>query len=714
MMSPARMQQQIKCSVAACAVCFTTSNLVFGQTTFLGPGLSATTDLTEIIVTARRREEPLKDVPIAVTVISGDALKEAQIYTVKDVAAYAPGLNINSDSVGRAFVSMRGIGTTLIDTVQPGVGIFLDGIYQPDTTYLNTPLLDVERVEVLRGPQGTLFGNNTLGGAINVVTRQPSNDWTGRIDAADARPDNFKSASGSISGPIINDVLQFRFGVAYHNQDGFQNNTLAGGDRNPLNQKSASGELRFLPGDGAIFTLNANYNRVFGGNVPYANSAGPRDYTLDVPTNVNSLTTIFYKGANLKGEFDVAALHTQITAVAAYNRSDASEGQGDGDFGPIDFLRASVIDRELQTTTAELRADTDWNSSVTSLLGLFANRYTTHVSGSTTIVPFALTIPNSDSSVADSEAIFGTVFWKIDPTLDIAAGLRLDHQKLDATDASTAGEYRATQLEPRITVSGHWTADFMGYASIARGVRGGGQNDPGAPNLIYRGDSVWTYELGTKFSALNRRLTIDSDIFYNSYKDFIGPNALAPSTSGVGFVAVDLNAGHVTSYGLESEATWKATDNWRLYENLTLLHARITNQDEFQTTTGYRLPGDQIPFVPNWNFLLGSRVTVPLLSKDILVLDTNVVAKGERAADSLDATSRPVLAAYDLVNGSLAWQHDALEIALFANNIFDAPYIESYLDKSLLERAGIAPPIAANLAIQGERRRYGLRAGYRF
>src|SRR3569623_863767 len=135
----------------------------------------------DIVVTARQREESLKDVPIAITALTGAELHDRQVNAVKDIAAYTPGLSINSDSVGRAFVSIRGIGTTLIDTVQPGVGIFIDGICRPNTSYLNSPIVDVARIEVLRGPQGTLFGNNTLGGAINVITRQPGNDWQGRF-----------------------------------------------------------------------------------------------------------------------------------------------------------------------------------------------------------------------------------------------------------------------------------------------------------------------------------------------------------------------------------------------------------------------------------------------------------------------------------------------------------------------------------------------------
>ncbi|TMJ11559.1 MAG: hypothetical protein E6G94_15765, partial [Alphaproteobacteria bacterium] len=307
----------------------------------------------DIVVTARRREESLKNVPIAITAITGDRLRELQVNSVKDVANYTPGLNINSDSVGRAFVSIRGIGTTLIDTVQPGVGIFIDGIYQPNTSYLNSPIVDVSRIEVLRGPQGTLFGNNTLGGAINVITRQPSNEWTGRADAAYAGPDDYQSLSGSVSGPVVTDVLQFRIGAAYHKQDGFMVNTLTPGDMNPLRQESVGGTLRFTQAHGAVFTLNLNYDQTYGGSTAYNHVSGPTDYRLDGATNVLNRSKIDYYGANLKGEFQVDPLNTKITAVAAYNRKNLS-AVSDGDFGPVDLLRSNGTSR-LVTKTGELR-----------------------------------------------------------------------------------------------------------------------------------------------------------------------------------------------------------------------------------------------------------------------------------------------------------------------------------------------------------------------
>ncbi len=674
---------------------------------------------SDIVVTARRREERLQDVPIAVTAISGDAIKQQQLVVVRDVAAYSPGLNINSDSVGRAFVSIRGIGTTLIDTVQPGVGIFIDGIYQPNTTYLNSPLVDVARVEVLRGPQGTLFGNNTLGGAINVVTRQPSNDWEGRIDGALAGGDNYASVSGSLSGPIVADLLQFRIGAAYHREDGFQRNLLAGGNQNPLETKSINGTLRFLPASWARFTLNGGYDRVFGGSTPYFNVSGPRDYTLDGRSNQRSLATIDYYAANLKGEFDVDSLATTITAIAAYNQSDTVSA-GDGDYSPLDFFR-STSDRTLKTRTGELRLDTKWSEHFSTLIGAFYARSTTDATTTTTIVPAGLTVPGTATSENENIAGFATGFLNFGDGLDLAVGIRFDHQKLNASTAGLAAAYKANEWQPRATLTKRWTPGFMTYASVARGVRGGGQNGPGAPNLTYDGDSVWTYEIGSKTSAFGGRLTANVAAFYNDYRNFIGANALAPSTirnpatgQPAGFVAINLNSGDVESYGAEAELAFNINKAWRVYANATLLHARVTDSSQFRAITGYAYPGDRILFVPDANYAIGTNLRLPFHDDQALVLDTNLIGKGARTGASLDAASVPILKAYHLVNASLTWQGGPIEVGAFATNLFNEKYLETYLDPSLLRRAGLPAPLVSGLAVQTARRRVGIRGTIRF
>ena len=688
--------------------------LVFGQTAAPQNPQPKTRSATveEVVVTARLRTEKLKNIPVAVTALSGKTLKDKQVNTVKDIAAYVPGLTINSDGVNRAFISIRGVGTTLIDTVQPGVGIFLNGVYEPDTSYLQTPLVDVERVEVLKGPQGTLFGNNTLGGAINVITRPPGDQVTGGIDGALAGPDGYKSVSGFISGPIIPGILEGRLAASDHDQNGFQYNTLTNTHDNPLSQKSLDGTLRFSPLDWAVFTLNGDYDRVHGGNTPYFDTTGPYDYTLEGQRNLDNIATLNYKRANLTGVFDVEALATKITSTIAYDESSET-AIADGDYSPIDFLTSQgTVDTV--SRSAELRADTQYTDRLSSLVGIYGQKYTVSDKVTATIVPYDLTEPTVADSTNINEAIFGNLFYKLTPTIDLSAGLRYDVQRLTATNAENANGYSAHEFEPRFTFTKHWTPDIMTYLSVARGVRGGGENGPGAPNPVYHGDAVWTYEGGAKFSAFDNRLSVDTDVFYNDYSNFIGQNALAPSITGVGFVAVNLNSGQAETYGWEAELHARPTQAWRIDAGITLLHARVTNDNEFMQITGLPLASDHILFVPDWNFNAGTSYTLPVSDRDNLVFAADVIGKGSRLGSSLNPAVAPFLRAYILVNPSITWQHSNVALSLFATNIFDTRYVESYLDQSLLVRAGLPPPIGSDLSIQGDRRRVGVRASYRF
>jgi iron complex outermembrane receptor protein len=684
----------------------------------------------DIVVTARQREESLKDVPIAITALTGTELRDRQVNAIKDIAAYTPGLSINSDSVGRAFISIRGIGTTLIDTVQPGVGIFIDGVYQPNTSYLNSPIVDVARIEVLRGPQGTLFGNNTLGGAINVITRQPSDTWTGRFDAAVAGTDDYASVSGSVSGPIAPGLLQFRIGGAYHAQNGFGFNTGANARLNPLEQSSINGTLRLTPASWAVFTLNGSYDHVYGGNTQYIHVAGPTDYTLDGATNAPSRAGITYKAVNLKGEFTLDSIHTKLTAIGAFNQKDLS-ASGDGDYGAVDLLR-TVGTTHLVTYTAELRADTQWSDNVSTLIGVYGDRYITRSEGTNTLnltalyaalgLPIVVPVSQSTSTTYlhnDTRAVFGTAFFKFG-TLDLAVGGRYDHQRLIGSQVNSGAffappDYVKSAFQPRVTLTNHWTPDFMTYGSVSKGIRGGGQNGPGTrpENVTYKGDYVWTYEVGTKLSALDHRLTVSADVFYNDYHDFIGQNSLAPNSTGAGFVAINLNTGHVKSYGAELEAHLRVTSNWRIDGGVSYLHARITDDSQYFATTGTHVSTNHIIFTPDYNFNASTTYTVPV-GDNGLVFDAGIVGKGSRYGSSLDPLVAPLLKGYTLVNASVAFKFSSgFTIAAFGTNLFNTKYIESYIDKSALVRAGLAP-IASNLAIQGDRRRYGVRASFKF
>jgi len=213
----------------------------------------------------------------------------------------------------------------------------------------------------------------------------------------------------------------------------------------------------------------------------------------------------------------------------------------------------------------------------------------------------------------------------------------------------------------------------MTYASIARGFRGGGTNGPGAPNPVYRGDSVWTYEVGSKFRAFDRRLTGQVAAYYNDYEDFIGQNSLAPAVGG-GIVGINLNTGDVESYGFEAELSFRVTESWTLGGAFNIQRARITDDSPYVAVTGRQLPSDRIPFVPDYNFSAQTNYNLPLGDAGELDFNLSVVGKGDRLGASLSETFAPELESYVLTNASITWTYNQYQVAVFANNLFDKVY----------------------------------------
>lgn len=666
---------------------------------------AATVD--DIIVTARKRSERLADVPVAVTAVTAETLERRQFTSIRDIAAVTPGLNINSDSAGRAFISIRGIGTTLLDTVQPGVGIFVDGVYQQNTSYLNSPTLAVEQIEVLRGPQSTLFGQNTLGGAINVTTKQPSDELEGKLTATYAGPDNFYIVGGTVAGPIVPGVLAGRLSIGTQSRDGFIKNSLLGfDDANRLEQNTIRGALRWLAGP-AVVSLNAYYDEVNGTNPLYAVTSGPTVYNDDAQTNFRSIANFEYSGVNGRLQLPLGEQH-DLTVVGSYDKRDANS-DSDGDFQPINLFR-STAENTLETKSVEARIDSRWSDDLTSLIGVFKSNQTQDQTSATLVVPANLTVPAFANSDADIWAVFGTAFWNIQPDLELTVGLRYDRQTIDFQSARNS-RYEAEEWQPRIALRKKLDDDTMIYGSIARGFRGGGTNGPGAPNLTYDGDSVWTYELGTKLSTHDRRMSLQGAVFYNDYKDIIAANSLAPSTTGAGIVGINLNTGDARSYGVEAEVTAVLSDAWTVRAGGLLQNARITDDTRYRQTTGRLLPSDRIPFQPDWTLSLQSDYVVPM-ARGELTISGGVIGKGDRIGAGLSNTFAPELESYFLANASISYRVDNLEFAVFSNNLFDKDHYESYIDASTLTAAGL--PALGSLGQIGDGRRIGVRVGYSF
>jgi len=671
-----------------------------------------------IVVTARKRDETLSDVPIAVTAIDGDTLTARGINSVREAAVLSPGLNINSDGSGRAFVAIRGVGVTLVQSVQPGVGLFIDGIYQPNTAYLNNPLLDVERIEVLRGPQGTLYGKNTLGGAINVITRAPSDVFEARANGSYAGPDNSWLVSGAVSGPIAGDVLGFRIAASHRQQDGFLTNTLLNKDANRFNTDSINATLRLAPSDGFSLTIKGYYDWVDGVNTPYSRVSGPTDYSRDVQFNTLNEISYKYRGINARAEADLGG-GSKLSVIGAYDMRNSFAPDSDGDFGPTNIVRTVGRD-SLRTMTLETRLDSEWTDQISTLVGVFYSNEATRADVTDTISlvhpvlgPISIVRNTVSKNVADTYAAFGTMFWKPNSDWEVALGLRYDREnRVSRSTISGAilpiAKLKSSEWQPKLTVSRKWTPDLMTYVSVARGYRGGGFNAPTAPTRTYSGDSAWTYEAGAKYATPG--LTLSGAVFYNDYKNYIGLNSIAPAAGG-GLVTVDLNTGDVESYGVELEAMVRPVPAWTVRGGFTYMHARITDDSAYVATTGRQLSSDRLTFQPDWLANISTDYRIEMGGDDEVVLSAGLFGKGKRLAATLNETTPTFLDSYWLTNASIAYRTGPVEVALFANNLFNTEYFESYIEQTTLALAGLPP---SDLGITGDRRRYGVRASLKF
>lgn len=670
----------------------------------------------DVLVTARRREEQVQDVPVAVTVIRGDELEARGLDNVREAAILSPGLSINSDGAGRAFIAIRGIGVTVVQTVQPGVGLFVDGVYRPNTAYLNNPLLDVERLEILRGPQGAFYGKNTLGGAINVITRRPGDETLVRAIASFAGPDDSWQTSASISGPILTGLVSGRIAGSHREQDGFFPNILIGGDQERSASDSVNGTLVLTPPNLTV-SINGYYDGIDAANVSYARVSGPADYSRDIELNAENRTSYYYHGVNGRLETTIGALNTDVTILVAYDARESETPDRDGDFGPDDIIRLSGDD-ELSTYTAELRFETEISSTLSALFGVFYSREETDAFTEVRNVARGVTNTTFAANEADTRAVFGTLFWRPGAAWEIALGGRYDREERLSTGAAIIGGVPVAladavigsdEVQPRLSLTRHWSPNFMTYASLARGYRGGGFNPPVAPVRTYQGDSVWTAELGAKWESFDGRFALSGAVFHSDYEDYIGLNSAAPSLAG-GLVTIDLNMGNVESYGGEAEARWRPTDRWMLTASYAYAHSRITDDGAYTATTGRQLSSDRLTFQPDHQFSLTSDYEIPF-GVDSIVLSVTAAGKGERLAATLNQTAPTFLNSYVLVNGHIAYRHDTWEFALFGDNLFGAEYFESYVEQTSLTLAGLPP---SDLGYMGEDTRLGVRVSASF
>ncbi len=733
-----------RASLAALAV--STSTLAMAQDAQPVTEVAATDG--DIVVTAQRREQSLLDVPLAVTALGGDTLAERGITNSAQLGDAVPNLQINSPYGNtQPNFSLRGIGVAneYNSNQASPVGVYLDDVYLAPRTSHGMGLFDLDRIEVLRGPQGTLFGRNTTGGAINFITKKPSLSGTdGYVQVGYANFDTF-TAQGAAEATLAEDVAGLRVAVNYAKGDGQIKNVFAGGrDAASVDTLQGRASLRVKPTDGLDIMLRAYAGRDRGTQAAVHGLEPFRTGLGFFETNENRIgdnkTDAWGFSANIALELSDTL---SLTSITSYDGGKQDLQQA-ADGSPIDLLDINWRSNYRQFSQ-ELRANYD-GDGVTFVGGLFYG-WDRNITNNT----FNLPLPPAGGffqhyrQVRKSYAIFGQADVDLADRLVLTVGARYtkdksryddafaylfvggvdDPQTPIATTVPCPGVAGTCPYDPnarfgladtnnaltgRVALSYTFDQGPLVYASYNRGYRAGAVNGGGYTSSAGIGyiepERVNAYEVGIKGRAGRRLLTYAASAFYYDYSN----QQLQDTRAGP--VSFLVNAPSSEVYGFEIETTLRPTTGFRVDASLGWLHSKYKEL----TLQGADLSGNELPFAPKLTAQLGFEWDMIELGGGALTFAPNVAYTSRQyysPFNEINAPGTPQVnselqqGANAKVNASLSWSNDALTVRAFANNLFDRKTYGYGLD---LRGAGFP----YNFLVPSAPRTYGVSLRYSF
>jgi iron complex outermembrane recepter protein len=504
--------------VAAAAVCGAARAQQVGAAS-----VSAPEQLEEVVVTARLREERLQDVPASISVLSGTQLENANANNLIDVATLLPNFRFTQGyRPGVLQIAMRGIGT--VQGGESPVAVIVDGVQVPAMDFINQELLDVQSIEVLRGPQGALYGRGALVGALSINTKQPSATPSGEFRVTYGSADT-RQLFADISGPVAGNGLLGTLAITHSSDNGFTPDAITGRllDSSWLN--AARGELVMKPADGTQITLGGAASIRREGADPLDRISVSQIDNFSIHPAQNLATNDYSNLRNAFLKVEQATPLGNFNSISQYAwSSDRLDGEGDFTAAPIaaqiDFITVEAVNEDLRLTSPE---DQRFRWLVGTFfqdrLGWTYGNIYGDPSGAHPYAPLGLVDDRNRSTAA---AAYTRLDLDATDKLNLSAALRYDRdrrQDRDPTVAASAAEHTFTQTEPQVTASYHNTARFLSYVTVGKGFLSGGFNSYSSSqqlNLprLYPAESLWNYEAGIKSEWLDHRLTLNADVFY--------------------------------------------------------------------------------------------------------------------------------------------------------------------------------------------------------
>jgi iron complex outermembrane receptor protein len=690
--------------------------------------------VAEIVVTARKREERAENVPDSLVVINEASLENMQVHQAGDIGKLFPNLGLRQDlSVTSTFIAIRGI--TATRNTDPAVSLVIDGVQITNASEIRQQLFDVERVEVLKGPQGSLYGRNAIAGAINVVTKEPTNQWEGRASVGFGNLAGISNVGSedaflSISGPIVQHLLSFRVSAMYHNDDGAIRDPAVGNHTTDFkSDKAFRLRLVYSPSEPLNLDFKLNRDGYRGGSYyfaitrpmgapfptsdPSSNSSTFIYQPTSVPISVN-YSNVVDESLRATYNFGFATLASVSAHSMATERYGVpGEGIGGDQPGDLDFTPANIIGNsqsyDVDSWSEELRLSSNGAAPLRWMGGLYyltVSRNDTLpvylLNGSANPAAWLILFPRGTHRNIKTYAGFTQLDYDFTSRLTGALGLRYDREDRDQFDKDnpTAGTRYATfQLpEPKISLEYKPVPRQMVYATVSRGFRSGGFNAPRSIfQVVFEPEKLWNYELGYKGTWLAGTLRTNAAAFYEDItdkQDFV--------FDGVNAAQTIYNIPKSRIAGVELETTYQPSSRLTLNASLGAMDSKIK---EFRfgelfpvALTNSQIVGHRVPGFSHWSAQMSADYIQPIVPAltGLFHLDYSV-----RGKQYWDVTNIDVEKNINLLGAALGFERDRYTLKLWGTNLLNTRYWSNWFNQQIT-----ALPDVGYLA---EGRRYGVR-----
>jgi iron complex outermembrane recepter protein len=687
-------------------------------------------ELEEVLVTARRRSESFRDVPMTVNVFTADTIEAAGIDRPADFIARVPNMTlVETQNAGNAFVVIRGISQAR--NSEPSVAVLVDGVLETNPAEFNQELFDIEQIEVLKGPQGAVYGRNAIGGAIIITTKEPGDEFEGRVKLGYGNENSMRAQAG-ISGPL-GETFGYRASVSYYDTDGFLPSTFLGGKADPVESLSARLRLDFEPSETFSGDMRLSYEnldtRGFYFVIPRDVEANPFA-TFTTPPNANDVTSPIQVDQTGIDERDLltGALRLNfemgggtLTSVSAYNSTEEIITGDAYDFRPaansifnvllgFDLNQSQFLD--LESWSQELRFASDEEGSLRWILGgyfvhtdrfistgnmvddgtgVFPVYHEPRLSGNNPSATFL-----ADTQDNDAWAVFGDVVIELDEQFELNFAVRYDVDERENTTntppaflpdpSASTGEVRTetfSETQPKLTFRYKPNEDMTFYGGWSRGFRSGGFNQTGVGavadasgiagvNDIFQAEVADTWEVGFKGQFLDRRLNIGVSLFdTESTNGYFFVFLAANSTQNLGNLDADYQ-------GAEFEISARLTDNLELFGSAGWTDSKITGMEDPSVI------GNNAPLVSDVTYNLGAQWRQPLGESLALALRADYRHVGRTWWEPYNVTSRDPI---DIVDLRLGLEGEKWAVTAWSQNLTDEEYNAEFSPGGFLFRA---------------------------